>query len=646
MSVKKSVYDIIKRQNGEAFARAIRNFDNGIFDIPNLPRIVRYAGRDAEPLLNYLEALKLSKCKIQQDRTSQNPFELLKKAGYDAFYADTLEKQNSIMNYYADMESLCTFRDEKRFEKYHIIHCIKEGADKLNRRDFRGKERREDEYGTSVISIQILKKGGFISIKNRYNHTVQAPDNTFYSNPDNIIAGLSQALMDYFNLTYSSGLPNLDNGFMIVDDLIYQYHIECNNIYFGPNYYIRDNQVTFINKDYQLIIDNFIIDFKENKVYLPYQSNFDKNPLDAFFKLVQKEVEGKKLTLQRKGDLSWVYAQNECILKARNGSLIYANLKGPDELKQSIFSNHSTIEEIYFENVTELSTHSIHNCARLKKAYFPKCLVVNSDSFTYVPLLEEVDLSKVKTISSSCFCDKMNVKELNFPCLVKIEKSSFQSMSGVEKITAPVLKNMGDGVLMMCDTVQEVDFPLLKNLEGFNFYLCPMLEKVFLPKVKKIGENSLTMNKGLQELNCPVVEEIGEDVVCSNKSLRIVHMPKLKRIGANSFSSNDSLKHLILNEVLKVESGAISSNKNLTYLSLKKVEELDANCFFDNPKLKRIYLDAYKGEDLPYMFYGAKMLNEIYSPYLDENSKKVLQIYLHQKIRWLSKKDITNERDS
>ena len=58
----KSVYEIIKRQNGEAFARAIRDFDNGIFEIENLPRIVRYAGRDAEPLLNYLEALKLSKC--------------------------------------------------------------------------------------------------------------------------------------------------------------------------------------------------------------------------------------------------------------------------------------------------------------------------------------------------------------------------------------------------------------------------------------------------------------------------------------------------------------------------------------------------------------------------------------------------------
>ena len=95
----KSIYDIIKRQNGEAFAKAIRNFDSGIFDIPNLPHIVRYAGRNALPILSFLEGLKIEK--ITNGQTDENPFELLKKAGYDAFYVDSLEKQNSIQKYFA-----------------------------------------------------------------------------------------------------------------------------------------------------------------------------------------------------------------------------------------------------------------------------------------------------------------------------------------------------------------------------------------------------------------------------------------------------------------------------------------------------------------------------------------------------------------
>ena len=44
----KTMYEIIKKQNGERFARAIRNYDNGIFDVPNIDKVVKYAGRDAE----------------------------------------------------------------------------------------------------------------------------------------------------------------------------------------------------------------------------------------------------------------------------------------------------------------------------------------------------------------------------------------------------------------------------------------------------------------------------------------------------------------------------------------------------------------------------------------------------------------------
>ena len=197
----KSMYDIIKKQNGEAFAKAIRNYDNGIFDVPNIDAIVRYAGRDAEPILPYLVSLK--KVTIQEHSVHMDPLKLLDMAGYDAYIADTLEKQNAIKKYYAKNEELCTFRDPYRFKNYYIINAVRKDVDKIKREDFENPQR-EDEYGTSVISIQILKSGGFISIKNRYNHTVQNPDNTLNSNPDNIIAGLSDAIKHHFNVDFSA----------------------------------------------------------------------------------------------------------------------------------------------------------------------------------------------------------------------------------------------------------------------------------------------------------------------------------------------------------------------------------------------------------------------------------------------------------
>ena len=79
------MYDIIKKQNGEHFAKAIRCYDNGIFDIPNLDRIVKYAGRDAEPIMKYLISLK--NIEITKQSEHHEPLELLARAGYDAYIA-------------------------------------------------------------------------------------------------------------------------------------------------------------------------------------------------------------------------------------------------------------------------------------------------------------------------------------------------------------------------------------------------------------------------------------------------------------------------------------------------------------------------------------------------------------------------------
>lgn len=127
------MYNIIKKQNGERFAQTIRNFHSGIFDVPNIDRIVQYAGLDAKPILKYLVSLNNPKT-IKQD-AHQDPIELLDKAGYDAYIADTLEKQNAIQKYYATGEGLCTFRDPDRFKKYYIINAVRKDVDKIKRGD-------------------------------------------------------------------------------------------------------------------------------------------------------------------------------------------------------------------------------------------------------------------------------------------------------------------------------------------------------------------------------------------------------------------------------------------------------------------------------------------------------------------------------
>lgn len=158
-----STYETIKQKNGEAFAKTLRNFHNGILEIPDLANILRHAGRDATPLLPYLMSLLTSNDDNAPQLAPIDPFALLEQAGYDAFHADTLEKQNSIIPYFKKGELLCTFNDQARCKNYHIVHAVKNNASEIKREDFIGREARQDAYGTSVISIQMMKNGGFIS---------------------------------------------------------------------------------------------------------------------------------------------------------------------------------------------------------------------------------------------------------------------------------------------------------------------------------------------------------------------------------------------------------------------------------------------------------------------------------------------------
>ncbi len=623
----KSVYDIIKKQNGEAFARAIRNFDSGIFDVDNLPQIVKYSGRNALPLLNYLESLKQIKIEKNSHYKLQDPFKLLKKAGYDAFYADTLEKQNSICPYYADMESLCTFRDFNRYQKYHIIHCIKEGAKDLNRKDFK-KPKRQDAYGTSVISIQILKTGGFISIKNRYNHSVEAPDNTFNSNPDNIIAGLSQSLRDYFGVDFASQEVMIEGSFLLIDNMIYRYNLESQNIYFSKDYYMSDNKVSFINKDYQLIIDNFIVDFKENKVFQVHASFPSQSPYDAVFELVEQEVQqGGRLSSKKEGDVTAVYLDEKCILKARDGQMIFLNLAVEGILDNSIFVRHNTIEEVYLENVTGIYSRNFKDCRNLRKVSMQNCVSVATSCFENLPSLEEVNLEKIKTVETSCF-ENVGVKgRLYFPNLKSVMSGSFCKMPNVQLFEAPNLIEIGENVLMENPNLTEISAPNLIEMRGRCIVGCPQLKKVNFEKLVFVGPGCLSYNINLQEVDLPFVKKAAAFSLSCNENLNIVKLPMLKIVENGALSKNDTLKNLSLPNVVRVDRACISENMNLKVLHLPKLKKIDVNAFFKNSSLKIVLFDTLETVDHCNLFLCSPSIEHLYAPCL-RNGQKIVSVVM------------------
>lgn len=323
-----SVYDVIKKQNGEHFAKAIRNYDNGIFDIPDIVNIVKYAGTEAEPIMNYLVSLK----NIQIEETEyEDPFVLLKKAGYNAYYADTLEKQNAISDYFKDGEKLCTFRDNHRFEKYYIINAVKENVSDIKRENFTHPER-EDEYGTSVISIQILKSGGFISIKNRYNHTVKNPDNTFGSNPDMIIKALSYSLKKYFDVDFSSKNTLLPDNYTLINNKIIKYDYEIIGYYLGDGFYVKNGEITEINKNTEVMLDHYILNIKNKTINSIIDDiNIYRNEAKVF----QTELNKKKLQIVKNKDKTKsVLLDEKEFVNIKNSHIIRLTLERATELPE------------------------------------------------------------------------------------------------------------------------------------------------------------------------------------------------------------------------------------------------------------------------------------------------------------------------
>ena len=212
-------------------------------------------------------------------KTNKTPEELLDEAGYYLYECKTEKDIQYFKKYYETKEELCTFNGG-RLDYCHVFFAVKKDVDKIKRKDFKN-PKRDDEYGTSVISIQFTKVNNTLSIKNRYNHIVSNPDATFSNNLENIIEGLTESFEKKYNLSINQNTSKdfeLKNYVKANDGKYYKYNYEKNNIYYCPNNIIIDNfEVKQLEKEKYVLLDYFILDLVNKKIYL-----YDKDIEDSF----------------------------------------------------------------------------------------------------------------------------------------------------------------------------------------------------------------------------------------------------------------------------------------------------------------------------------------------------------------------------
>ena len=380
-------------------------------------------------------------------KVDKSPKELLDDAGYDLYECKSEEDIQSFKKYYAPGEELCTF-DGGRLNRCYVFFAVKKNVDAIKRENFPN-PKRQDEYGTSVISIQFDRSDAHtLSIKNRYNHIVNNPDNTFGSNLDNIIEGLTESFGKFYGLDqkhqkHQNSNFELDNYVRAGDGKYYKYNYEIGNIYYCPNNIIIDNfEVKRYEKEKYIIFNYFILDLVKKEVRL-YDSNIgDSFPstISNIQRIEVKRIEDKKeikITLQDKSEVIIVLDKDNKIIKLENPNL---KVVGDYFLVYA-----SSLQELSMSNLQKVGKCFLSLGKNVRKLYLPKLQNVGNDFLGSNVALEIVDL----------------------PSLEEVGNNFLYYNNSISKLNLPALKKVGDYFLFNNRTLEEFD---LSSLEYFGMY--------------------------------------------------------------------------------------------------------------------------------------------------------------------------------
>ena len=320
---------------------------------------------------------------------TKTPEELMSEAGYVLVECYNEEDIQKFRKYYAPGEELCTFKGG-RLNSCRVFFAVKKNVLDIKREDFK-KPKREDEYGTSVISIQFTKdETNTLSIKNRYNHTVVNPDATFSNNLDNIIPGLTESFERYKGIIQMYKIKNFEiKGYVMANDgKYYKYNYEINNVYYCPDNIIIDNfNVKRYDKSRYLIIDYFIIDLSNKSISL-----YDKKLSDSFCDVIKDinkiEIDnidsGKKITILGDNNKSLE------IITDKDGKIISLKMNKIYDIGDKFLSYNTSLQKFTAENLIMVGCRFLPYNTSLQKFTAENLIEVGDDFLRRNNTLQEL----------------------------------------------------------------------------------------------------------------------------------------------------------------------------------------------------------------------------------------------------------------
>ena len=574
---------IIKKYYGEKMMHLCRKNFSTILETPGLlPNILlstfypsRYLYEDIvdgylDDFIQLVISRELSitkKGKVELLDTEKSPKELLDEAGYDFFECHNEKEIQKFKKYYQEAEELCTFRGGRLVQCY-VFFAVSKNIDSIKRKDYPN-PRRDDKYGTSIMSIQFTRtKPNTLSIKNRYNHTVNNPDATYSNNLEKIIPGLTKAFEKYYNLVQSNEPGEFDVPTYIKasDNLFYKYNFEINNTYYCPDNIIIENfKPQKLAKERYILMENYILDLKEKTIKNCFKDSRDSFP-DTIKNIKNISVTTNKDTHTKKIEIT---------------------VEGEDKLITIELNKYNEI--ISYENplITKIGDYFLKNNTKLKKLSLDNVVEIGSDFLQYNEELTTLQLPKAKKIRDHFLLDNTKLKNITMDKLEEVGKDFCCFNREIKEISFPNLKTIGNNFFADNTQISKVFLPKAEEI-GDNFLKCnDDLEELVLPNTLKIGNDFLLLNKKLKKLILKNLEEVGRDFLRSNEILEILIVPRLKNIGSYFLFQNKCLKEILLDSVVNIGKDFMYYNESLTTLYTPKIENRGRFFMRSHPKYKK-----------------------------------------------------------
>lgn len=463
--------------------------------------------------------------------TSKTPFELLKEKGYTLYECKSEEEIQSFRKYYKKGEELCTFTFGNRLNRCYVFFAVKDNVSEIKRDSFKN-PKRQDKYGTSVISIQFKRgENNTVSIKNRYNHIVNNPDATFSNNLENIVPGLTDSFERCFGFKINQNQNDYADFLLDInyvrgsDGKYYRANYEMNGIYYCENNIIIDNGQVIDKyhneKERYIVIDYFVVDKKEKKVFL-YNDVIRDSFTDSINnlgeikniistsdkKIIIEYIDGKEVVIE--------YDEHNVITGYQNNYI--------ENIGDSFLWNNEKLKRLELSNVKKISDWFLSHNTELNYLELPNVLELGMCFLNDNRVLSKIQLPKAKRLGSFFLFNNINLKELLIPNAEFIDHDS----------------------LYFNTEITSINFPKVTYIGGYFLHDNEIVKEVILPNVKEIGDGFLFSNTELELIDVSELKSTGIYFICNNTKLKIIDVPNM-RVRNYGFLKNN--KNVIINDM-------------------------------------------------------------------------------------------------